>query len=233
MKNAIVSGLVLGIVGMMIVSPVSAATLLPNDDTYVSAASAGTNYDNPTPGAPLSTGGLLMKNQTGNQRVGFIEFTLPSTPVTSATFNALYIRSWSTGSGGNWTFRLLGTVDSFDETTLTWTSYNASTLKTDTYTTFTTPDIAMPGGNSGQDVSPPIWITVDITSFVNANLGNTVVLKCTSTSSSSNGNAGGTFEDSEGSRTGNMANGPYISYVPEPATALLLIGGLALLRRRP
>jgi hypothetical protein len=231
MRRIATVAVILGLTSALL-GPASAAVILPNDDTYVSAASAGTNYDNPNPGVLLGTAGLLMKNQTGNQRVGFIEFTIPNVPATSATFNALYIRSWAAGT--SWTFRLLGTVDSFDETTLTFTSYNASTLKTDTYTTLTAADITMPGGNSGQDVSPPIWTTVDITSFFNANLGQTVVLKCTSTSSTSNGNAGGTFEDREGSRTGVVANGPYIDFVPEPAAALLLVlGSLGLLRRRP
>ncbi len=237
MRRTGMAGVVAALLTGGVVSTGWAAIITPNDDTYVSAVTSpqnqqGTNFDNPTQGAPLSTGGLLMKNQTGNQRVSFIEYTIPNEEAASATFNATYFRSWS--SGVSWTFRLLGVTTSFDETTLTFTNYQGTALQNGPFTRLTDPDLTMPGGNSGQDVVPPVAVVVDITSFFNANLGQTVVFRCVSTSSSSNGNAGGTFEDRELSRTGNAEYAPFLEYtvIPEPATVLLLLAALPMLRRR-
>jgi hypothetical protein len=230
MRKIGIAGVTLGLLTTALTSTVWAIKISPNDDTYVQANNAGANFDNPTQGAPLSTGGLLMKNQTGQQRVSFIEYTIPNVPATSATFNATYFRSWTAGT--SWTFRLLGVTTSFDETTLNFTNYQGTALQNGPFTTLTTPDLNMPGGNSGQDVVPPVAIVVDITSFFNANLGQTVVFRCVSTSSASNGNAGGSFEDRELSRTGNPNYAPFIDYVPEPATLLLLLAALPMLRRR-
>ena len=81
------------------------------------------------------------------------------------------------------------------------------------------------GTGSGQDVILGEWKMVDMTSFFNDNRGATVtlVLRCTSTGS----NQGGTVEDREGSRTGDTANGPHVSYMPVPEPGLAMLVGLA------
>lgn len=223
------------LLGALWAGSASGAIIAPNDDTYVRASSSarGINYDMP---GGSGAGGLLMKNQTGDQYVTLIEYTIPNTAVTSATFNATYFRSWA--SNVAWSFRLQGVVASFDESTLTYnTGYSGSALQNGPFTVLTGADIAMPGGTTGvgnQDLDPPILITVDITSFFNANLGQTVSFRCASTTSSSIGNAGGSFEDRELSRTGNANYAPFLAYtpVPEPASALLVLGALPLIRRR-
>lgn len=213
------------LLGALWAGSASGAIIYANDDTYLDQQNGNTNRDNPGTGL-LSTAGILMKNQTGQQRIGLMEFTLPNTAVTGATINVYYFRSWSAGVA--WTMQISGKAASFDETTITWN--NASGITGGT--TNIGPVQNMPGGNSGQDVVPGLWYSVDMTSFFNANLGQTVTLVLRSTSSTSSGTAGGTVEDREASRTGNTANVPYISYVPEPASALLLLGALPLIRRR-
>lgn len=226
MRRLAMAGLTLAVSSALVTSA-SAAIISPNDDTYIDQQNANTIRDNPGTGL-LSTGGMLMKNQTGQQRIGLIEFTLPNVDVTAATINVHYFRSWTAGTA--WTMQISGKVASFDETTMTWNTASGITGGT----TSIGPVQNMPGGNSGQDVVPAIWYSVDMTSFFNTNKGQTVTLVLRSTSATNNGNAGGTVEDREGSRTGNAANGPYVSYtaVPEPTTMLLLIGALPMLRRR-
>lgn len=151
---------------------------------------------------------------------------MPDVTVTSATFNMYHFRSWA--AGVSWTFQLAGRQASFNENTITWS--NAGGITTGAVNIG--PALSMPGGNGGdgKDVVPAQWRQVDLTSFFNANKGTTVtlVLKCTSTGT----DQGGSIEDREGSRTGNAANGPYIEYVPEPATLALLAAGLGMAFRR-
>ncbi len=202
------------------------AKIVPNDDTYLDQTAATTVRDYP---GVSQTGGILMKGQTSNQRIGIIEFTLPNIEVTSATFNMLHIRSWAAGT--SWLLRVYGKVASFDENTITWA--NSPGVGDTTGLTPLAPDLTMVGGNSGQDVVPPQWRTVDITTFFNTYKGQTITLVLKNPDN--NTSKGGTIEDREGARTGNPANGPYIDYtpVPEPMSLLLLAGGLGLsLRRR-
>jgi hypothetical protein len=207
------------ILTLVMTSWASAIVISPNDDTYLDQTASTTVRDND---------GIVIKGQTGSARIGCMEFTLPDVTVTSATLNFLQVRSWT--AGVSWILQVTGKQIAFDENTIT---YGNSTLNTSTGVTAIGGPLTMVGGNSGQDVSPPVWRNVDMTSFFNANKGTTVTLffKCTDTGSSTKG---GTIEDREGSRTGSVANAPYIDYVPEPAAGLLLVlGSLGLLRRRP
>jgi len=228
MNTSIVRVVSAVVVMLAVASWASAITILPNDDTYLDQVNANSVRDYPS---LQPSAGILMKGQSSNVRIGIIEFTLPNVEVTSATFNMLHIRSWAAGT--SWTLRGWAKVADFDENTITWSnSPGVGDTGTGTGAVRIGTDLTMPGGNSGQDVSPPQWRNLDMTSFFNDHRGETitVVLKCTSTGSSQ----GGTIEDREGSRTGNPANSPYIDYVPEPAVGLLLVlGSLGLLRRRP
>ena len=69
-----------------------ATMITPNDDTYLDQSSSNTVRDYPGVG---QTGGILMKGQTGSQRIGILEFSLPNTDVTSASLNMLHFRSWA------------------------------------------------------------------------------------------------------------------------------------------
>lgn len=215
-KSCLIMGSLL-LVTFALVNPVTASfILLPNDDTFLDQTSGGTVRDN---------GGILIKGQSGQQRIGIIEFTLPDVTVESATLNLLHVRSWSDLS---WKLQVSGKQAEFDETAITW---NNSTLQSTVGVTLIGDPLTMVGGNSGQDVVPPQWRTVDMTDFFNANKGTTVTLFLKNTDN--DGQRGGTIEDREGSRTGDPANGPYISYVPEPSSLLCLgLASLALVRRR-
>jgi len=225
---------------------VSAVIISPNDDAYIDETQQGTTHDAPT----LAAAGVFMKNQTNFRRAGFMEYTIPNVTASAATFNATYFRSQTGGSTGAWTFRLSGTTTAaaFDETILTWTNANASggiNSASFTYGQIGS-DVALSGGNGTgtggqlQDVVPNVPVVIDILTYFNAHQGQTIVFKLNSVSSSGSSTAGGTFQDREQSRSMTANNGPpgavpdapFISYVPEPATALLLAGGLLMLRRR-
>lgn len=215
----------IGVLLLLVASSVESAMAImiaPNRDTYVDESAQTTVRDYPTD----ATGGITMKGQSGARRIGLVEFTIPNVTATSATFNFLHIRSWAAAT--SWTFQLLGRQIGFDETTITWA--NGSAVYTSTGATTIGSALTMAGGNSGQDLVPPQLKSVDMTTFFNANKGAvvTLIMRCTSTGSSQ----GGTAEDQEGARTGNPANGPYISYVPEPVSMLLLLAGLPMIRRR-
>ncbi len=215
----------------------------PNDDTFINEQAKDAVQDAPT----LAAAGIFMKNQSGFRRAGFMEYTIPNVTATSATFNATYFRSQTAGSTGAWTFRLAGstTAASFDETLVTWNNANAAGgINSATYvynqTGIVGGDVALGGGNSGtdgKDVTPNVPVSVDITAYFNAHQGQTIVFKMTSISSSSSTTAGGSFQDRELSRsmtgTGAIPAGPFIEYVPEPASLTLLVLGSAwVLRRR-
>ncbi len=206
--------------------PAMGAIILANDDTYLDQTASTTVRDYP---GISQTGGILMKGQTGSQRIGIIEFTLPNVTVTSATLNVLHIRSWAANT--SWVMRVFGKVADFDENTITWSnSPGVGDTGAGSGAVQLGPDLTMAGGNSGQDVSPPQWKTIDITAFFNANKGQTVTFVLKNTDN--NSQKGGTVEDREGARTGNPANAPYIEWVPEPASLALLAGGMALALRR-
>lgn len=212
---------VLPAVVLVSAGPSYGAIILPNDDTYLNQSASTTVQDAPT--NPLGT--IVMKGQTNSQRIGIIEFTLPNVTVTSASFNMLHIKSWA--AGVTWQLQVSGKQGSFDENTITYS--NASGITTGT--TNIGSALTMAGGPTGSQIlNPPVWRNVDMTSFFNANKGTTVVLVLKNTDNATN--KGGTIEDREGTFTGNAANAPYVEYVPEPATLVLLTSGLGLVMRR-
>jgi hypothetical protein len=228
MKKQSMLGLIGALTAVVLVGAGQAFALVitANDDTYLDQTASTTVRDYP---GTAQTGGILMKGQTGSQRIGIIEFTLPNVDVTSATFNMLHFRSWT--AGVSWVAQVFGKVASFDENTITWgNSPGVGDVGAGSGAVQLGSDLTMAGGNSGQDVVPAQWRSVDMTSFFNANKGQTITIVLKNKDNSST--RGGTVEDREGARTGNIANAPYIDYVPEPATLGLMVIGLGMLARR-
>lgn len=243
MKRFFVLGIVATVAALTVVNAASALVITPNDDTYINESTGykDTVHDSPIPAGSNNTiTGIYLKGASGTRRAGFMEYTIPNHAVTSATFNLTYFRSQSAGTAGNWTFRLLGSnaPASFDENTLTWnTAVAAGGINSSAYVyNQLGSDVALQGGNSGdgKDVTPNVPVSIDITAYFNAHQGETVTFKLSCVTTSSGG--GGSFQDRELSRSmgsGAVPAGPFIEYIPEPATALLLVlGSLGLLRRR-
>lgn len=198
--------LIICLIGFLLPQLATADTIAPEQDSYINntSGSRDVNYDSPGP----NTTGLLVKGQSGAERFSYMQFTLGGSTVTSATLWLYYYRSWTTGN--SWTLRVAGRQDSFDETLITWNN-TATTLRSTTpplpsYTTILSA-LLLPGGVGSQDVGT--WQGIDMTTFYNAHLGQTVVIRLTNTDN--DGNKGGSFEDREGSRTGDPLKAPYIA----------------------
>jgi len=142
-----------------------------------------TNYNNSPPEF-----GLLVKN---SDDISWVEFDFGSETVSQAT---LTLYQHDGGVTSPWTIVVKGAEYNFNETTFTGT---------DTSSWATVGSIP-----SVQSIE---YKNLDITSFYNNNLGNTVTLQL-GRSSQPAGN-GPIFEDKEGTRTGNGATyGPKITY---------------------
>jgi hypothetical protein len=241
MRKIVPTVVALGILGACI-SPGTALAvkISPNDDTYIDQVNPNRVSDAPS----LAAAGLYMKYSTGQNRAVFMEYTIPSVAATTATFNATYFRAQKVGvTTGAWTMQVAGstTPASFDESTLTFNIAKAAG-GIDTYTYSPLGTAALPGGNGTgttsqqQDVVPNIPISMDITAYFNAHLGETITFKLNSLT---NGDYGGSLQDREQSRVmtstnvaGQIPDAPFIEYVPEPAAGLLLLAAMPLLRRR-
>lgn len=182
--------------------PAHGVILLPNDDAYAQSD------DNSNPHDDL---GLAVKGDPG-RRTGYIEFDIPA----EMTEGTLYL--YGQAVAGNMEVKINWTVHEFDETVLTWLNRPSDALTWD--------GVAKPAQSkftvSGDTF---VWYSVPLDRVVaNGGLGETVtfMVRCQSSDAPEDLSW---FEDREGTLTGNTANGPYIDYVPEPNTMLLI--GLA------
>jgi len=236
--------LLLGVAAVVFTpAPSFADVILPNDDVFCETSTDGlttTTYDGYNTGALNGQVifGLAAANgvSTGRRR-SYIEFTLGSDPVTSATFK-IY-NYWGANMGGqgnaapNGSLRLRATPAG---TPFTITE-PASAMVTDWVpptdsvfnSTITTIQVTTVG-----------WQTIDVTSWYNARLGQTTTLALRGVQVS--GYDFPIYEDREGSAYANHADNTILSggplleivVVPEPSSVVLLaVGSLFLwLRRR-
>lgn len=204
----------LAVVGLFIV-PASGTTITTENDVTFNNSSRVNGSD------PL---GLFAK---GGGRRAYVEFVLDSTPATSATLN-LY-SAWNKETAPvNVNVQITGGPGAFNEDTVEEPEINAieagfsPTLPQNTFHVDNTPQ----------------WYSLDITSFYNAHLGQTVTMAIRVVGAIPAD--GPIFADHEGTTmldatipfTGGTGFGPNIEWVPEPASLLLLVLGAGLIRRR-
>lgn len=205
--------LVVAIVGSAVL-PSWGGVIISSDDVTFRGS---TRQNNNTPFGLFARGGADR---------AYAEFTLGATPATSATLS-LY-NAWNKASSPvNRDVQITGGLGDFDELTVTEPMINAieggfaPTLPDNTFHV--------------NDV--PQWYTLDITAFYNANLGQTVSIAIRVIGG---GGDGPIFVDHEGTpqsgSTIEFAGGPgyepHITWVPEPASLVLLAAGSCLVVRR-
>ena len=157
-----------------------------------------------------------------NERA-YVEFSLDSTPATSATLN-LYNGWFKATSPVNRTIQIDGGTGGFNEDAVS----SAQLIALAAGFVPTTPQSQFPVNNT------PQWYALDITDFYNANLGQTITLRIMVVGGTGDGPI---FVDHEGTaQTGAFPGGPgyepHIAWVPEPASLMLLAAGSLLLTRR-
>jgi hypothetical protein len=168
--------------------------------------------------------GLMAKN--GGDRA-YVEFTLDSTPATSATLS-LYSAWYKSTAPVNYDIQITGGVASFNEDVAS-TAQALAALE---------PGWVNACSQFHVDNTPK-WYNLDITSFYNSHLGQTVTLAIRPTGSSNTGD-GPIFADHEGTPMGTGGSvfpggpgyEPHIDWVPEPASLVFLGLGSLLARRR-
>ena len=210
---------------------VVSATALPgcgwaisaNDDVTVRGS---TVYDEVDAYAGIVWFGLFAN---GTNDRAYTEFTLGTVPATSATLS-LY-EYWEGGLIGNpgvdGTTTIKGAVASFDES-----DNSAASLSDGSW-----PALGSFGISLGNEIG---FYNVDITSFYNANLGETVTFAIRFAGSGAPGSGDGPiFEDREltafwGGISSEADGAPLLNVeeIPEPTCLLLLAGGLCVLPRR-
>lgn len=223
-------------------APIFGDILFPNDDVFVETAADGSvtnTYDGHVVSSQITFGLAASNGNTAGRRRSYMEFTLGSDMVGSATLSIYNYWGANMGGGGNpaanTTLRLRGTgVGAPLQIT-----EPASSLVTDFVppdnTNFTTTIV------SALTVTNVGWYSFDITSWYNVRLGETTTLSLRG--ATTGGFDFALFEDREGTAFMNgsentLANsGPRIETtpIPEPTALLLLpVGGLLLLvsRRR-
>jgi len=162
-----------------------AEQISPNDDVTTRANS--TNYDEYNFGGGAYAG-LLVK--TGGSD-SWVEVTLGATEADTAT---LYVYNYWTQNGVNYDVRLRGAQYGFNETTLTGNNAPDTSGWSVVVSSFHVDTTAK-------------WHALDVTSFYNAHLGQTVTFKLEAVSGSGDGPI---FVDREG--TGGYSQHPYVEW---------------------
>ena len=242
MKNQLF--IILGVIAVVLSAGSSfGSTILPNDDVFCETSSDGlttTTYNgyNTTAVNNQVIYGLAAANGVSSgRRRWYVEFTLGSDPVSSATF--MIYNYWGANMGGqgnaagNGTLRLRATPT---DTPLTITEPSSSMV-----TDWVAPlDTAFNSTITTITVTTVGWQLIDVTAWYNARLGQTTTLALRG--AQTGGFDFPIYEDREGSAYANLADntiansGPRLDIVaiPEPsAVALLGVGSfLFWLRRR-
>ena len=191
------------ITGLMMTLPAFTAVRINPNDDVT--IRNGTNYNASSPF------GLFVKNSND---VSYMEYTLGNIAALNAK---LVLHNDDAGVTSPWTIVAKGSEFSFDETTFNTTFAGSGWPQVGT----------IPG------VMAIDFYEMDLTTWYNNNLGNTMSLFMTRDTQPSG--SGPIFEDREGTKTGDaLTYGPRIEVeeVPEPATLLLLSTGLGLMIRR-
>jgi len=219
------------------VTPAFAATIYANDDVFVETSSDGlvtTAYDNYSSGQ-IAFGLAAANGVASGRRRSYIEFTIGTEPVASASF--MIYNYWGANMGGagnpagNGSLRLratpTGTPLTITEPTLSLDTSWAPPAETAFTSTITTVNVTALG-----------WQSIDVTAWYNARLGQTTTLLLRGVQVS--GFDFPLYEDRENTAFLNGSDntiadaGPRIvTVVPEPGSlALLGLGAFAMLVRR-
>jgi hypothetical protein len=231
---------VLGMLALGLAESTSQAQIIyANDDVYVETSADGTvttAYNGSVQGSQVVFGLAAANGVASGRRRSFIEFTLGSDPVASATFSIYNYWGANMGGGGN----PAGSGSLRLRATPVATPVTITEPVTSVDTTWVAPTDAQFTSNINTiNVNAVGWWTIDVTAWYNARLGQTTTLQLHGVQVS--GFDFPIYEDRENSAFLNhsdntIANaGPHIEItpVPEPgALSMLAVGGLLVLRRR-
>jgi len=234
MKQLFVTTL-LGIALLSAVTTGLADTIYANDDVFVETSSDGlvtTAFDGYTSGE-IAFGLAAANGVASGRRRSYIEFTIGTEPVASATF--MIYNYWGAGMGGggnpagNGSLRLratpTGTPLSITEPTMSLDTAWVPPAESSFTSTIATVSVNTLG-----------WQSIDVTAWYNARLGQTTTLLLRGQQVS--GFDFPLYEDRENTAFVNGSDntipdaGPrLVTVVPEPGSLVLLIAGLALIPR--
>ncbi len=227
---------VVAAVSFVDLAPALADTIYANDDVFVETSSDGlttTAYDGYASGQ-IAFGLAAANGVSSGRRRSYIEFTIGSEPVASATF--MIYNYWGANMGGsgnaagNGSLRLratpTGTPLTITEPTLSLDTAWVPPAETAFTSTITTVNVTTIG-----------WQSIDVTAWYNARLGQTTTLLLRGVQVS--GFDFPLYEDRENTAFLNGSNntiadaGPrLVTVVPEPTTvALFGVGVLLMLQR--
>ena len=167
------------VVAVSVLSEVStfSQTIYANDDVYVETSSDGTvttTYDGFAQSSQIVFGLAAANGIATGRRRSFIEFTLGSTPVTSATFMIYNYWGANMGGGGN----PAGNGQIRLRATPVGTPLTITEPATSVDTTWVSPtDAQFNSTISTITVTSVGWATIDVTAWYNARLGQTTTLQ--------------------------------------------------------